>query len=82
MSALADMFRKMADRIEANEGFGFGGAFVVAPPAEGGDPVTVLIVDESNQPAQFWAMLQTRCQLALAAIEEKARGQQGLYGRR
>lgn len=71
-----DAFKSMADKIIANTGSKFGGAFVVVPPG-GGTPLSVLILDESENPSQLWALLQTKCQISLNELEEKARQNQG-----
>ena len=69
----------MADAIEKNENF--GGAFVVAPPEGAGDPVQTLLLDPTPDPAQFWQMLLTKCQIMIAEIEVQKRTNQA-FGRR
>jgi len=77
---LADYFRAMAARIEANGDAGFGGAFVVAPPATGGEVTSILVLDSHEDPAQFWSMLQTRAQTMLAMLQRAERAT-GAFGR-
>lgn len=73
----SDSFKKMAERIEHNAGSKFGGAAVVIPPQNGGDPVELLILDEKGDPAQFWGTLLTRAQMEVSKIEERNRIAQG-----
>ncbi len=54
---IADRFRKMADLIEANKDFPFGGAFVMVPP-QGLDPVEILVLDTRQSPAQFYSTIE------------------------
>lgn len=74
-------FRAMADAIERNEGDIFGGAFVVVPPPEAGDPLETLILDSKQDPAQFWMLLKTKCDIALGQLDQKQRAGQA-FGRR
>ena len=67
----AERFRKMADDIEKNENF--GGAFVIVPPEGAGEPVQTLLLDPTPDPAQFWQMILTKCQIQIAEIEVKQR---------
>ncbi len=78
--AIAGIFRAMADTIELNGAGAFGGAFVVVPPANGGEPVHTLILDGSQDPAQFWGILKTKSDIALASVEQVVRNQRG-FGR-
>lgn len=73
-------FTRMADLIQRN-GFNsdFGGAFVVVPPGEGSEPLSTYVLDPKQDPAQFWALLQTKAQLALDEIDQKRRQQQGVF---
>lgn len=73
---LATRFRAMADKIELNDDSAFGGAFVIIPPANGGDPVETLILDGRQDPSQFWSILKTKCDIMLASLDEQARQQQ------
>lgn len=77
---LAKQLRQMADRMETNGNDSFGGCFVVLPPM-GGEPLKTLILDSKQDPAQFFAILKTKCEIALASLDETQRNQQG-YGRR
>ena len=71
----------MADAIERNAEYSFGGAFVVVPPAEAGEPIETLILDVKQDPAQFWMLLKTKCDLELAALDQKQRTN-ATFGRR
>lgn len=75
-SKLAQELREMADRMEQNGPEYFGGAFVVIPPVPG-EVVKTLVLDKAQDPAQFWALLKTKCDMALAGLDNLARGQQG-----
>ena len=74
-------FRAMADAMELNPRGNFGGAFVVVPPPEAGEPVETLILDSKQDPAQFWNLLMTKCQIMLAELDTKQRANQA-FGRR
>lgn len=71
----------MADAIERNSDGAFGGAFVVVPPPNGGEPVETLILDNKQDPAQFWNLLMTKCQINLGELDQKQRAGQS-FGRR
>lgn len=77
---LAAAFRAMADRIEQNADAGFGGAFVVAPPATGGEITAILILDSHEDPVQFWSTLQTRASTMLSQLQHAVRAA-GAFGR-
>lgn len=64
-------FGAMAKRIVHNAGQSFGGAFVIVPP--NGDPIETLILDAKQDPAQFWSLIKTRCDIALQEIDERQR---------
>lgn len=70
---LADAFRKMADRIEHNAGSEFGGACLIVPPFNGGDPIEFLLLGPKPDLAQFYSTIQTRIQMVLQEIQEKQR---------
>lgn len=55
---IADRFRKMADLIESNKDFPFGGAFVMVPP-QGLEPVEILVLDTRQNPHQFYSSIET-----------------------
>jgi hypothetical protein len=73
MSELSDAFRRMADKIDHNEGGGFGGAYVIVAPGDG-KTFDLLMLDSAASPAMFWHSLQTRVQIALADIDDAERG--------
>lgn len=72
---LAKELREMADRMEKNADGQFGGAFVVIDP--NGNVVKTLIIDNKQDPAQFWSILKTKCDMALLGLDEMQRNQQG-----
>jgi hypothetical protein len=81
MPDYAAPFRSIADKIELNAENDFGGAFVIMAP--GADPQELLLLDNSQNPAIFWSLVQTRAQIALAQIEDAERkGNQLAYARR
>lgn len=71
----ASKFREMAERIDLNQEQPFGGAVVIVPPD--GDPVTLLLLDESNDSvearAQFWGTVQARIGMAMKELEAELR---------
>lgn len=75
-------FRAMADAIDRNAEGSFGGAFVVVPPPDAGDPLETLILDSKQDAAQFWMLLKTKCDLELAALDQKQRTKATFGGRR
>lgn len=76
----SDMFRRMADRMDLNEKDGFGGAFVIVPPKDGGEPRETLILDAGVNPEVFWTVVKRACEDEIAKISEKQRMDQG-FGR-
>ena len=81
MSGPAEMFFEMKERIDKNDSAAFGGAFVIVPPEGAGEPVSTLLLDANPDPAQFWQMLLTKCQIMIAEIEVAKRSNQA-FGRR
>ena len=82
MTDIAELFTKMAETVLHNADAGFGGAFVIVPPRDGGDPLAALILDNKQDAAQFWILLQSKCQAQIAALDSANRQQQAGYGRR
>jgi len=80
LTAIADRFRKMADAIERNAD-NFGGAFVVVPPKDAGDPIETLILDVRQDAAQFWILLKSKCEAEIAKADQQQRAQQGFARR-
>jgi len=78
---IAESFREMAAAVERNPDSNFGGAFVVVPPKEGGEALATLVLDNKQDPAQFWQMLLTKCQMMIAGLDNKQR-QSAFGGRR
>jgi hypothetical protein len=79
--ALAQRFRDMADRMVLNGDKAFGGSFVIVPPKDGGAPIETLILDAKQDPAQFWAIVETKAKMALAGLDELSRNQQAVTRR-
>ena len=67
-TANAERFTKMAARITHNQDATFGGAAVIMPPANGGEPIELLILDSKSDPAQFWGAILSRAQLEVNTI--------------
>lgn len=77
----AAVFRKMATLIDLNSGATFSGALVAIPPKDGGSTIELLVLDTAQSPAQFWALLKTKCEIELQQLDEKSRNTQA-FGRR
>jgi hypothetical protein len=71
--SVADLFRRMAKRIDHNAADGFGGAFLIVPPPNGGEAIDTLILDAMQDPAQFWLLLKTKCDLQIQKIDNAQR---------
>lgn len=67
-------FAEMAERIKRTAGDTFGGAAVIVPPD--GEPISLLILDSGGSEIvpQFFAMVKSRLDLALAELEASLRG--------
>jgi len=77
----SDCFKNMAARIEHNADSKFGGAVVIYPPDEGGDPIEVLLLDQASDPVMFWQTVQSRIAIVLETLKDKQR-QSAAFGRR
>ncbi|MDE2097110.1 MAG: hypothetical protein KGL39_07680 [Patescibacteria group bacterium] len=80
MSDASDLFRKMAERIDANADAGFGGAFVIVPPEGGGDPASTMIIDPTSDPTAFWSFLKTKAEISLDAMQREAQRRSKAWG--
>lgn len=78
---IAARFRAMADSIERNAEGSFGGAFVVVPPADGGEVLETLILDNRQDATQFWIFLKTKSETEISQVDYNARTRQGFGGR-
>lgn len=76
IAKLANELREMADRMEKNQDGDFGGCFVIIPP-QGGDVLKTLILDSTEDPAQFWALVKTKAQMAEDYFRDLERQQSG-----
>lgn len=74
---IAAQFRRMADLVERNDGAGFGGAFVVVPPENGGSPFDQLFVTVQQDAGDFWSLLSARCKAEMARVDQLQRQGQG-----
>lgn len=77
----AARFRAMSERITHNANEVFGGAVVIIPPANAGDPIELLMLDLQADPAQFWATIKTRIEIRLSELDERQRTNQA-FGQR
>ena len=77
----AERFRKMAERIDHNKDAGFGGACVIIPPSGAGDPIEILMLDNSADLAQFFSTVATRVQRAVDEASNNSALASG-FGRR
>ena len=75
----AEKFREMAAAIERNPEEAFGGACLIISPS--GQAVSVVILDGSKEEGQFWGLVQSRCQMAVAEVQSKQQ-QANIYNRR
>lgn len=74
-------FDQMAARIRLNAEQGFGGAFVIAPPQNGGGAIETLLVDVRQDPVQFWTLLRSKCDVELDQLKDSAKNQRAFGGR-
>lgn len=74
--ALAAPFAAMAEQIRHNGSTSFGGAFVIVPPAIGGEPIVTLVLDPRQDPILFWSSVKSKVDMVLAQLDEAARGHQ------
>ena len=73
---IADRFRAMADRIEKTvTPSDFGGAVVIIPPSDGGDPVEILQIDPKPSPSEFWGLIRYKSDAAVAELNNQSRMQ-------
>jgi hypothetical protein len=82
MSDRSTPFTDMAARIDLNAEEGFGGAFVIVPPGEEPKPRVLLMLDNAESPAMFWAALQTTAQIALQELAKEEEQNAGFGGMR
>lgn len=68
----AEFFTSMASRIQANSGAEFAGAVVVVPPE--GNPIEMLIVDPTRNPAVFWSTVKSLVDMKIAENDEARTG--------
>lgn len=73
---LAERLRRMAEKIELNDSASFGGAFVIIPPIGAGEPIETLILDGQQDPAQFFILLKSKIDSAIAGLDAAQRANQ------
>lgn len=78
---VAERFRAMADKIDLNKAATFGGAVVIVPPNEGGDPIEILLLDNQADVIQFYATINARVTRNVNELETRNRTNQA-FGRR
>lgn len=82
-------FRRMADQIDHNASGSFAGAYVIVPP-KFDDPgmseifpaIEVLVLDTTQSPLQFLAMLSAKVAVALEHVKMLEVQKSGYGGRR
>lgn len=67
----SDRLCRMAEQINRNIDSTFGGAVVIIPPDQGGEPIEILILDSQGDPGQFWSIVTHRIQTAIVALDEQ-----------
>lgn len=80
--SIADRFRKMAERLDHNAEDGFGGCFLIVPPADGGEVIETLILDAKQDATQYWILLKAKCEAEIVRLDGANRNSQAGYGRR
>jgi hypothetical protein len=78
----ADFFLKVAEEIDRNAASGFGGAFVVVPPKDCGNPLATVILDSRQDGTTFWVMLKAKCEAELQLLDQQQRSNQAGFLRR
>ena len=66
-------FEVMAERISRTTDMPCGGAAVIVPPEGAGEPIEILVLDASADPAQFWANLVSRIQIQVQKLDDVRR---------
>ena len=77
MTDNSQSFTKMAERIQHNTDSTFGGAVVIIPPGQNGEPIELLMLDAQGDPAQFWSTILTRIQMQMSKLQDAERVAQG-----
>jgi hypothetical protein len=78
----SEFFLKVAEEIDRNVASGFGGAFVVVPPAGAGNPLATVILDARQDGTTFWLMLKSKCDAELQLLAAQERQNQAGFLRR
>ena len=74
-------FDRMSQLLVANQATTFGGACVIIPPTGAGEPIEILMLDNSADLAQFFSTVATRVQRAVDEASNNAALATG-FGRR
>ena len=72
-TSAADKFLDMGRKIAHNATNGFGGAVVAFPP--GGEPIELMLLNNSGDEALFWGTLKSLVEMAARDCRDRA--QQG-----
>ena len=67
-----EQFFQMRERIAHNAGSKFGGAVCIVPP-KGGEVISYVILDESEDEAAFWSSIMGKIQRVINKLDEKER---------
>lgn len=86
MSNISDIFRRMADAIDANGERPFGGAMVIIAPTEqegeANQVVDVLLLDATRNPYSFWGYVSGKVESILREVKDADRRGQAFGQRR
>lgn len=77
MTDNAEPFQKMAESIRHNAEKSFGGALVILPPGQNVSPTEMLLLDSRQDQAQFFGLVKSMAELALAEISLREQQQRG-----
>lgn len=70
----AIQLRAMADKLERNDDGSFGGAVLILPPPNAGDPIETIILDANQDAGQFYVILQSKLTKAITDLDGRNRG--------
>lgn len=76
---VAEAFADMSARVTANRADNFGGAVLIYPPM--GDPIEMLILDNTKSAGMFWSNIQALAKMALDDLDESERKKKQGWGR-
>ncbi len=73
-------FTAMAARLDRIDPAEFAGAAVIVP--KDGEPIVVLLADPAPKPAQFWSLVASRVEIAVAEARQAEEAAASPYGGR